>query len=209
MKTEDTAVSKSALARALKCAPSSITSLISRGLKVRADGRLDRRAALTWIVHSTSGTGGGWNGETRGKVDLHERAQALLARKATATKAERATPPIQGAPQADHGADARRVAIGILQQTAAPLEVLAFARVCLRAGCTPVQVYVLAGWFGIQPAVNLAGLSCDDLADAAFPEPTPAQWRGLLGEAFDFAAGDELENDATWQEISPAAKPAA
>jgi hypothetical protein len=55
--------------------------------------------------------------------------------------------------------------------------------------------------------LNLSEITSDDLLD--FAAPTDAQWRGLLGKDFDFEAGDELENDATWPELDPANKPAA
>lgn len=192
-----TIVTKSELAGILGLSKARISQLSKReDFPRRPDGRVDREKAVKWyhdvgLAEQTSKRG------PKAKVPRAAKEPAPAA------------PPIQSAPLADCGDGARRVAIGILQQIAAPLEVLMFARVCLRAGCTPVQAYALAGWFGIQPAVNLAGLSCDDLADAAFPEPTPAQWRGLLDENFDFAAGDELENSATWPELDPARKPAA
>jgi hypothetical protein len=199
MKVKDVTITKSALARSLKCAPSSISNLCNHGLPVRADGRLDRRAALIWIVNQTSGAGGGWNNETRGKADLRERAQALLSRKGTGRvqPVTKRVPSVRAlsTPAGVSGDDWRRVAVDILRRIASPLEVLGFARVCLRAGCTPEQAYVLAGWFAVQPTLDLSEITSDDLVDIDFPEPTEEQWKNLLGGDFDFDAGDALENE--------------
>jgi hypothetical protein len=176
--------------------------LVSKGLPLRTDGKLDRSEALRWIAGSTSGAGGGWDGD-HGRASLRERALALLAATAPAVQ------PVQRAPQADHGADARRVAVDILRRIAAPLEVLGFARVALRAGCSPEQAYVLAGWFAVQPTLNLSEITSDDLVDVDFPEPTEEQWKNLLGGDFDFDAAGELENEVTRPEIDPAREPEA
>jgi hypothetical protein len=74
-------ITKSALARELECSPSSITKLADTGLKFRPDGRIDRDAALRFIVNKTSGVRGGWQGEIHGKQSLRERAEKLLASK--------------------------------------------------------------------------------------------------------------------------------
>ncbi len=69
---------KSGLARELGCSPGSITRLISIGMPVLNDGRLDREKSLGWIAHNTSGRGGGW-GDSEGRgAGLVERAEGLL-----------------------------------------------------------------------------------------------------------------------------------
>jgi hypothetical protein len=72
-------LTKSKLASELDCSPSTITRLVSLGLKPRPDGKLDREKALRFIVDSTSGAGGGWQRESgHGKLSLHDRAEVLL-----------------------------------------------------------------------------------------------------------------------------------
>jgi hypothetical protein len=78
-------ISKAALAAALKASPSTITGLIQRGLPTLPDGKIDRRAALGWIVEHTSGHGGGWAEGLRGKGGLGDRAARLLQKHSKAT----------------------------------------------------------------------------------------------------------------------------
>lgn len=104
------------------------------------------------------------------------------------------------------GDAARRVAVDVLRRVSAPLEAMQFGRVALRVGCTPVQAFALAMWFSIQPCLTIREIDSEDLMD--FQAPTEAQWCNLLGKDFDFSAGDQLENDATWPEIDPAHKAA-
>ncbi|MCC6861671.1 MAG: hypothetical protein IT158_24085 [Bryobacterales bacterium] len=73
-------VTKAELARELQCSKGAIAYYVSRGgLPVRADGKLDREAALRWLVQYSSGVGGGWFGGSGRGAGLVERAEALLA----------------------------------------------------------------------------------------------------------------------------------
>lgn len=84
-----TRVTNSELARELDASPASMTHLLKTGvLKSLPDGKINRLAALRAIAKSTSGHGGGWTGEARGKLSLQERAEALL----NPTKAKQSGP---------------------------------------------------------------------------------------------------------------------
>ncbi len=124
-------------------------------------------------------------------------------------KARRAKKPIPLAVQpirraltaADKGA-----VVDTLRQITAPAEVLQFARVGRRAGCSPQQAYVLATWFSVQPSLNIDGLEVEDLCNG-FEDPTEAQWREVLGKDFDFGAADAKYDEITGPETAP--EPAA
>ncbi len=123
-------------------------------------------------------------------------------------KARRAKKPIPLAVQpirraltaADKGA-----VVDTLRQITAPAEVLQFARVALRAGCSPLQAYIVATWFSVQPTLNL-DVEVEDLCNG-FEDPTEAQWRELLGEDFNFDTADAEFDRSTGPETAP--EPAA
>jgi hypothetical protein len=75
---KDGTTTKAALARELGAARSRLTQMVRRGMPVRSDGLLDRRIALEWVAHSTSGAGGGWCGDRRERDGIQVRAQSLL-----------------------------------------------------------------------------------------------------------------------------------
>jgi hypothetical protein len=100
--------------------------------------------------------------------------------------------------------DVRAAVADTLRRVAAPEEILTFARVALRAGCSKLQVFILATWFSLQPAlIAFENLDAEDLN--SFEQPSEAQWYDLLGKDFDLnGAEDELDR-LTWLETSPAA----
>jgi predicted DNA-binding transcriptional regulator AlpA len=189
-------ISKSELAAVLGLSRGRISQLCQReDFPSRTDGRIDRERAVRWYRDA----GLAEQGTKRGPKPPQR----------AAVKPARAAQPSQSATEPLTGPCMRRVAVGVLQHIAAPKEVLEFARVAQRAGCTAEQTYIVARQFFIQPSVNLPGLSCDDLADVAFPEPTATEWRNLLGQDFDFEKAEVLHDKANWPEIDPARKPAA
>jgi DNA invertase Pin-like site-specific DNA recombinase len=124
-------------------------------------------------------------------------------------KARRAKKPIPLAVQpirraltaADKGA-----VVDTLQQILAPEEILRFARVALRAGCSSQQAYVLATWFSVQPTMNLDGVEVEDLCNG-FEDPTDDAWREVLGKDFDFDSADAKYDEISGPETAP--EPAA
>lgn len=83
----DEAISKSALAKLLKCSPGAITKVCQHGGPTRPDGRLNKFEFLKHLAGATSGIGGGWGGGFRGP-DLATRAAAILEGKAAPPKAD-------------------------------------------------------------------------------------------------------------------------
>lgn len=73
----ETLVSRADLARELACAKSTITEMIRLGLPT-SGGKLDRAAALEWIINNRTGNRGGWSAEAHGRASIAERAEALL-----------------------------------------------------------------------------------------------------------------------------------
>jgi hypothetical protein len=103
---KDVVISKAALARALDCSRGTITRLCGLGMPSREDGRLNRSEALRWITRSTSGVGGGWSGESRGKPGVQERAEALLRGKMARSRSRKPTsPPRAAEPEAERPSD--------------------------------------------------------------------------------------------------------
>jgi hypothetical protein len=94
----------------------------------------------------------------------------------------------------------RPVLVEALNLLAAPAEVLAFARVALRIGCTAQQAFVLGTWYSCQPAL---ALPVEPVDLDGFEEVTPLQWRKLLGADFDVAAAQEAYEIATFEELKP------
>jgi hypothetical protein len=106
--------------------------------------------------------------------------------------------------QASTDPDVRAAVADTLRRAAAPEEILTFARVALRAGCSKLQAFILATWFSLQPAlIAFENLDTEDLN--SFEQPSETQWYDLLGKDFDLnGAEDELDR-LTWPETSPAA----
>jgi hypothetical protein len=181
---KDALITKAQLARALGCAPSSITSLIARGLPVSEDGRLDRRAALAWIAKSTSGSAGGWSEQTRGRQDIRERAKRLLegGPKAPPKTATRPAP-TQDAPTVN------AIVRNAVFEIAAPSEALKFAQVARSVGCSAEQASALGALHTAAATLAVDDLDGDDLEGLA--EPSVAEWERALG-CVDIAAADEL-----------------
>jgi hypothetical protein len=75
--------------------------------------------------------------------------------------------------------------VDILRRVVAPAEVLRFAAVALRAGCSANQAFVLSLWF---TSAVLAELEAAELN--GFVDPTDQQWRRILGPGFDFETAD-------------------
>lgn len=194
-----TTITKSEFADQLGCARSTISALVSKGLPVCPDGKVDGERALRWIVKSVSGARGGWFAGRRGEGVL-ERAQGLLrGRKATRR-------PAGGTPNVSESADSIHAArVQLLEQIATPAEVLKFGRVALRLGCTPEQAYALAVWYACQPCLAVDGIEAEEFTPERFPEPTRAQWTETLGAAIDFDAANELSDAASAPEIGPEA----
>jgi hypothetical protein len=84
--------------------------------------------------------------------------------------------------------------VDAIRRVASPLEVLAFARVALRAGASATLAFVVGSWYATQPCMALEELDENDVS--GFGEPTEAQWRELLGD-FDLNAAWELYDQAT------------
>ena len=206
-----TVISQAALSRLLKCSRSTVSGLVAKGMPTCEDGKLDRAGALQWILNSTSGGGGGWDAD-HGRVSLRERAQAILAGTPVRPARISSTPPkaavpAKNDPQEVVGQALYLGAVDALRRIVAPAEVLRFARVALRAGCSSQHAYILATWFSLQPTMAIAEVKSDDIEN--FQDLTNEEWCQLLGESFDFMAADALHDQATWQETGPAAKPEA
>ena len=71
-------VSKAEFARQLHVSRARISQLSERGMPVRADGRIDCDAALTWIQTNVASHAGGWHMRRTG-LDLASRASWLVA----------------------------------------------------------------------------------------------------------------------------------
>ena len=94
----------------------------------------------------------------------------------------------------------RPVLTEALTLLAAPDEVLKFAGVALRAGCTPQQAYIVGTWYAMRPALALPVVP-EDLV--GFEDVTPSQWRKMLGSDFDLAAAEDAYELATAPELGP------
>ena len=87
-----------------------------------------------------------------------------------------------------------------LRQATAPDVQLSFARAARRVGCGTVQAFALALLLGCEVTGAVQELGVEDLLD--FEEPTPDQWRAVLGEEFDFEAGDAQFDRAILGEVN-------
>lgn len=81
---------KAELARMLGVTRARVSQLVTAGLPVEADGRLDRTAALGWIAAYCSSAGAGWG--HRGKADIADVATKLLVDDAELAAGESAQP---------------------------------------------------------------------------------------------------------------------
>jgi hypothetical protein len=86
-------------------------------------------------------------------------------------------------------------ALSVIRRTTAPAECLKFARIALRAGCTPLQAFVLTMWFMVLPALAIEELDEGDLNTLG--EPARAEWRKLLGDDFDFDRAWDLHGEVS------------
>jgi hypothetical protein len=87
----------------------------------------------------------------------------------------------------------------ILLQISGPEAVLGFARLALRAGCTPLQSYILGNMHGVRSALALDSVDPMDLGD--LPEASETQWAELLGRDFDFERADVEEDRITLPDL--------
>lgn len=134
-----------------------------------------------------------------GKIPTHDglldgtEADRARDRNLDVTRRRKAPPPAE----ADHGDHS--ALIDALRRICSPAETLAFARVALRAGCTPKQTYIVAGWYPIQPCLALREVAADELND--FQDVQPREWRQLLGKNFNIAAAEVAYEAATGPEL--------
>jgi hypothetical protein len=111
---------------------------------------------------------------------------------------------IRPLPREGNGA-ARSAVLDALRRITAPGCQFAFATVALRAGCTPVQAFTLALWYGTVPALALPELDDRDMEAAGFVNPTDREWMQFFGPGFDLEAAFELYDKATAVDLPPAA----
>lgn len=161
-----TLITKSELAAFLRLSPGRVSQLVSKGLPVRADGKVSRDEAVAWYRANVR--------EATSDRKRGPRPKAVAAALAG------------GACEADA---AHEAVVDTLRLIAAPSESLRLARAALLIGCTPVQAYGLALWFSCQ-VVGPVDVEPEEVSD--FQEPEQRDWKQLLGADFDFAGGEAL-----------------
>jgi hypothetical protein len=85
--------------------------------------------------------------------------------------------------------------ISALAGITAVAEVLAFAKDCARLGCSHEVACALAQCYSVRAAKALPDVECDDF-DERFGDPTPEEWRAVLGDV-DLSEAEQLCNLVT------------
>jgi hypothetical protein len=185
MVIDDGIISKAQLSRLLDISKARVSQLVTLGLPVRDDGKIDRATALSWIKRNT------WHGNDPSRGALVGAQRALGEKQAS----PRFPLHLAFAENIESGADRRLAIAGVTLAYRLPAMAAALA---IGAGATLEVAYALHAAFSVA-TVNavadlLAEMQCPPFADdpeaavwVVDPQFSP-DWKGLAaasGQRFD------------------------
>jgi hypothetical protein len=162
-------ITKSQLAKELRLSKPRISQLITAGLPVRRDGRVNRDSAFRWY-----------------HANIAERPERTVPRKVVR--------PAPAEAEIQHQARLETV-----QAICSVCEVLEFARTMLRAGFPPKAAFVAAELHGIvaTQAVDRHGWLTDRELESLECDPDNDACRAVLGQNFNFQKAEQSLGRAT------------
>jgi hypothetical protein len=149
----------------------------SRRIATLPDGSIDpQRADAQWQARTDPG-------KQRNRPANSEKRAPKAPRRVEDGKVES-----QGAGIEDaiHGAR-----VSALADITAVADVLAFAKDCARLGCSREVSCALAQCYSVRASRALPDLECDDFDAERFGDPTPEEWRAVLGDV-DLSEAEQL-----------------